>query len=58
MTVTMSSTMSARAQSEERKANNFLIKSSTMSDRNTKQGTSYHFYRGLKLSEDSNLGVS
>ena len=35
MTVTMSSTMSARAQSEERKANNFLIKSSTMSDRNT-----------------------
>ena len=37
MTVTVSRTMSARAQSEERKANIFLIKSITMLAHNTKQ---------------------
>ncbi len=49
MTVTMSSTMSARAQSEERKANIFLMKSITMSDSNNKQGNKLSLLSRLEV---------
>ena len=56
MTVTVSRTMSARAQSEERKANIFLINSITMLAHNTKQSTIICIE--ALMSEDSDLGIS